>query len=121
MKKTNFFIVIVVIFFVIVSACGQKDASDTLEKIEQPIFKSAVVHDPSVIKTEDNYYIVGSHLQMAKSLDLMSWESVSKSVPTTKLFEDVYTEFAEEFAYAKTDTMWAPDIIQLTDGRFYLY
>src|SRR5699024_2007563 len=37
------------------------------------------------------------------------------------LFEDVKAELAESFEFAKTDTLWASDIIQLSDGRYYLY
>lgn len=84
-------------------------------------FNDVSVHDPSIIKTEDNYYIIGSHLQFAKSQDLMNWTQLSSSVATTQLFEDVKEELKEDFEYAKTDTLWASDIIQLKDGRYYLY
>ena len=31
------------------------------------------VHDPSVIKDNDTYYIFGSHMESAKSADLRNW------------------------------------------------
>ncbi|HEX3022974.1 MAG TPA: glycoside hydrolase family 43 protein, partial [Lachnospiraceae bacterium] len=30
-------------------------------------------------------------------------------------------EMSEAFVWAKTDTFWAPDVIQLADGRYYMY
>lgn len=37
----------------------------------------SVVHDPSIVKSEDgNYYIVGSHLAMYKSDDMVNWSSL---------------------------------------------
>lgn len=101
-----------------VSACKAKGADNA---IQAPEFENVTVHDPSVIYTEDEYYVFGSHLQAAKSENLTQWQQISKSVPLNTLFEDVYKEFAEEFEYAKTDTFWAPDVIQLKDGRYYLY
>ena len=35
------------------------------------------VHDPSVIKIKDEYYIYGSHMTTAKSKDLRTWTSVA--------------------------------------------
>lgn len=119
--KKLFYVLIFLALGGSLTACSEKQAQNTLQKIDSPVFKNGVVHDPSVIKSNENYYIIGSHLQMAKSSNLMAWEQISESVPTTELFEDVYKEFAEEFEYAKSDTMWAGDITQLEDGRYYLY
>jgi arabinan endo-1,5-alpha-L-arabinosidase len=89
-------------------------------------FKNASVHDPSVIKTGGTYYVFGSHLASAKSTDLMNWTQITDSVSATnKLFlngsSNVYTELAETFSWAQSNTLWAPDVIRLADGRYYMY
>src|SRR5690606_41764902 len=56
----------------------------------EPQFKNASVHDPSIIKVEDTYYVFGSHLAVAKSTDLMNWDIVASGVmPENPLFSDV--------------------------------
>jgi arabinan endo-1,5-alpha-L-arabinosidase len=87
-----------------------------------PVFKDASVHDPSVIKVGDTYYVFGSHLAAAKTKDFMQWDQVASGVnPQNPLFENVVEELKETFAWAQSDTLWAPDVIQLRDGRFYMY
>lgn len=88
----------------------------------EPAFADASVHDPSIIKVGDTYYIFGSHLAAAKSKDLMSWEQLNSSVyEGNPIIPDVLTEMSEELAWAETDTFWAGDVIQLPDGKFYMY
>ena len=87
-----------------------------------PVFEDISVHDPSVIRVEDEFYIFGSHLSAAKSKDLMAWERVADIVTVNNpLFEDVFDELAETFEWAQTNTLWAADVTQLKDGRFYFY
>jgi arabinan endo-1,5-alpha-L-arabinosidase len=91
-----------------------------------PTFQNASVHDPSVIKAGDTYYVFGSHLASAKSRDLVNWQQMTDSVSATNpLFlngaKNVYTELAETFAWAQSGTLWAPDVRQLADGKFYMY
>ncbi|MDP4182888.1 MAG: family 43 glycosylhydrolase [Bacillota bacterium] len=87
-----------------------------------PVFKDASVHDPSVLKTNGTYYIIGSHLASAKTNDLMQWVQISSSVSNTNpLIPNVYTVLKSTFDYAQTDTLWAGDIIQLKDGKYYMY
>lgn len=90
---------------------------------EQPIFRYNVsVHDPSVIKVDDLYYVFGSHLAAAKSNDLINWSLVADGVRDgNRLIPNVLDEMGEELTWVDSDTFWAPDIIQLSDGRFYLY
>ena len=88
----------------------------------QHTFTNASVHDPSILKVDDTYYIFGSHLAVAKSNDLMNWEMVDSGVSkTNKIIPDAMSEMEEAFTWAKTNTFWAPDVIQLADGRFYMY
>lgn len=85
-------------------------------------FSNVGVHDPSIIKVDDTYYVFGSHLAAAKSTDLIHWEKFADGVnPANPLFEDVTEELAEALEWAQSDTLWAPDVIQLPDGKFYMY
>lgn len=87
-----------------------------------PIFREASVHDPSVIKTGDTYYVFGSHLAAAKSKDLMSWDMVASGVSNgNPLIPNVTEELKETLEWAQSDTLWAADVIQLADGKFYMY
>lgn len=90
--------------------------------LEPPTFTNATVHDPDHIYVAGTHYFFGSHLQVAASDDLMSFNQVAEGVtPANPLFEDVTQELAEALEWAESDTLWAPDIIQLDDGRFYMY
>lgn len=85
-------------------------------------FKDVSVHDPSVIKVDKTYYIFGSHLAAAKTDDLMNWTLIGSGVNAANpLFDNVRDELSKTLEWAKTKTLWAPDVIQLSDGRFYMY
>lgn len=106
------------IALVTLTACQNIAVDQVLEK---PNFENVSVHDPSIIKADDSYYIVGSHAMFAKSSDLIQWEQLASSINTDIMFEDVREELAEDFKYAKTNTTWASDLVQLKDGKYYLY
>lgn len=89
-------------------------------------FSNASVHDPSVVKSGDTYYVFGSHLAAAKSTDLMNWQQIADGVSATNpLFlngsANVLTELSEAFSWAQSNTLWAADVRQLADGKFYMY
>jgi arabinan endo-1,5-alpha-L-arabinosidase len=85
-------------------------------------FTNVSVHDPSVIRAGGNYYVFGSHLAAARTADLMNWTLVADGVNATNpLFENVLEELQETFAWSQSNDLWAPDVVQLGDGRFYLY
>lgn len=87
-----------------------------------PVFQEASVHDPSVIKVDNTFYVFGSHLAAAKTTDLMSWNLIDSGVRDgNKLIPNVTEELKEALAWAESDTLWAADVIQLEDGRFYMY
>lgn len=87
-----------------------------------PVFQEGSVHDPSVIKVDDTYYVFGSHLAAAKTDDLMSWDMVAAGVADgNKLIPNVTEELKETLEWAQTNTLWAADVIQLEDGRYYMY
>mgnify|MGYP002624068469 CR=1 FL=1 len=84
-------------------------------------FKNVSVHDPSILCAEDGrYYIYGSHMQAAWSDDLVDWKMFSK-LEKCNLQPDYAVEFKEALTFARTGTFWAPDVIQLADGRYYMY
>ena len=93
------------------------------EESAAPKHTGVSVHDPSVIRADDGYfYIFGSHMAAARSLDLMNWESISTNAQSgCTLVEDVQNQMKEALSWAQTDTFWAPDVQQLRDGRYYYY
>ncbi|AQX15106.1 glycoside hydrolase family 43 [Tessaracoccus lapidicaptus] len=87
-----------------------------------PEFADATVHDPDHIEVDGVHYVFGSHLQVAKSDDLVAWEQVAEGVnDANPIFDDVTEELEEALAWAQSDTLWAPDVTQLPDGRFAMY
>lgn len=85
-------------------------------------FSNVGVHDPSVIEVDGTYYIFGSHLAGAKSDDLMNWELIGSGVnKTNPIIPNAPEELEEALTWAQSDTLWAPDVIQLADGKFYMY
>ncbi|WP_062517348.1 LamG-like jellyroll fold domain-containing protein [Demequina gelatinilytica] len=89
-----------------------------------PTFTDVTVHDPSIVTSGDDIWVFGSHGASAYTTDLMNWTQNSVDLSQdadNPLFEDIYTELAETFAWAETSTLWASDVIQLADGRYYLY
>ncbi|MDL0435554.1 MULTISPECIES: glycoside hydrolase family 43 C-terminal domain-containing protein [unclassified Niallia] len=96
--------------------------SAVVKAATEPVFKRASVHDPSVIEADGEFYVFGSHLASAKTKDFMQWEQVSSTVSAENpLFENVLEELKETFDWAESDTLWAADVIQLEDGKYYMY
>ncbi len=105
--------------------CAQAEETVPNTELPKPKFsRNAVVHDPSIIRAEDGwYYIYGSHMQAAKSQDLIDWTMISTGPSNAEctLFENVQEQLAEPLKYSRTSTFWASDVVQLTDGRYALY
>lgn len=38
------------------------------------------VHDPSILKVDETFYVFGSHLAATNTKDLMSWELIDSGV-----------------------------------------
>lgn len=107
---------------VMLGGCSSIKDVSTFTPLEKPSFKETSVHDPSVIKVEDTYYVFGSHLQAAKTQDLMTWTQISTGPEKgNKLIPNPKEEMAEALEWAETNTFWAGDVIQLADGKFYMY
>lgn len=120
-KLTAIFI-IAAIGTMLFGGCVKQTETLSKDLTEPPVFTDAAVHDPSVIKVEDTYYVIGSHLQSAKTNDLMNWTQISSSPQKgNKLVPNSREEMREALKWAKTSTFWAGDIKQLSDGKFYMY
>ncbi|WP_225352416.1 glycoside hydrolase family 43 protein [Lacticaseibacillus nasuensis] len=104
---------------VALAACQQKPAA-VKQKLKDPGFTEVSVHDPSIVKDGNTFYTFGSHMQMAKSTDLIKWTQVSNNVDDQKLFKDIHTELADVFTAAQSDTFWAGDI-EHWGGKYYMY
>ncbi|ACQ81535.1 glycoside hydrolase family 43 [Beutenbergia cavernae DSM 12333] len=88
-----------------------------------PTYVDATVHDPDVVRTGGRYYVFGSHAAAASTEDLFAWDQIAYDgvTPENPLFDDVTVELAEVLEWARTTTLWAPDVSRLPDGRFYYY
>jgi Beta-xylosidase len=97
-------------------------------------FNDLAVHDPSVIKTGDTYYVFGSHLSAAQSTDLMTWEYIPvgdgntmggilpEDIEASPLFNTYSSEIPEGIAWTGGYIgSWASDVIQLADDKYYFY
>lgn len=83
------------------------------------------VHDPSVVKDGDMYYIFGSHIEAAKSTDLQNWSKFTNSytTPNNVLYGDLSANLAGSFAWAGENdadctggfSVWAPDVFYNQD------
>jgi len=90
-----------------------------------PAFGNVSVHDPSIIVADGKYYVFGSHIEAARSEDLMRWTRFTNAytTPGNALFGDLDANLAESFAWAgafDADTqngyaVWAPDVIWVED------
>jgi arabinan endo-1,5-alpha-L-arabinosidase len=108
--------------FSLLTACGTGSNTSSNTPLDPSGFDNVSVHDPSVIKVKDTYYVFGSHLASAKSKDLKSWTQISSGVNDDNvLIRNVTEELSETLEWAQSDTLWAPDVIQLADGKFYMY
>lgn len=109
---------------------------DGIERTKMDL-TSAAVHDPSIIRDGDTYYIFGSHLSAAKSKDLNNWEMMTSIKNSYSVNNPVYTDMnhldSEEFSFTgngasiiptedKTTHIWAPDVIyNKKQNLYYMY
>lgn len=84
--------------------------------------KHVSVHDPSIVKADGTYYVLGSHTASAKSSDLMQWQQLNSdygNVTDTPFYGNLKEILAEPFEWAGYDdgdciggyAVWAPDAI----------
>src|SRR5690625_734048 len=97
---------------------------------DQINYNDIPVHDPSVIRTDDGiFHVVGSHLAMASSPDLITWEQTAPGIDledpdfaANPLFSNYDIEIAEGIDWTGGyGGSWASDITLFNDGRYYFY
>lgn len=98
-------------------------------------YGGASVHDPSIIKADDSYYIFGSHMEAAVSTDLHTWSRISSGYTAGN---EIFTDIAEDSdAFYFTGSInsiipvdsgnneyreWAPDVkYNETLGKYVMY
>jgi len=88
-----------------------------------PTFTDVTVHDPSVVRAGSQFVVFGSHLASARTNDWMHWTQISSEPnPGNPLVPNPQTHFASAIAWVGgNNAFWAPDVIQLGDGRYYYY
>lgn len=90
----------------------------TFSKAKIAAKKRVSVHDPSIIKEGDTYYVFGSHIDAAKSTDLQNWTQFTNgyTTPGNVIFGDLSENLAGSFEWAGEDdsdskggfSVWAP-------------
>lgn len=101
------------------AASNNSDVTVNLKEVKDRVS----VHDPSIIKDKETgeYYVFGSHIDAAKSTDLMNWTRFTNGydTPGNKLYGDLSKNLAGSFAWAGENdsdsrggfAIWAPDIM----------
>lgn len=94
--------------------------SEQKEQQDAPAFSEVSVHDPSIVKDGNTYYVFGSHIAAAKSKDLKNWTSFANgyATPDNTLYGDLSKNLAGSFAWAGENdsdskggfSVWAPDV-----------
>lgn len=104
------------------------------------------VHDPSILKAGNTYYLFGSHLADAKSTDLMNWKQINPdwnwreqdAWKNDSVYGEILDNLSESFEWAGYDDgdtsngglgVWAPDVVYNPDylwpdsskGAYMLY
>lgn len=98
-------------------------ADNRIAEIEPPVFKDVSVHDPSVLKIRDTFWVIGSHLASAYSTDLIKWtQYTSDGVRNgNPLIPNVIEELRETFTWSTVTGLWAGCFAQLDNGKYYMY
>lgn len=104
---------------VLITSLGWTKVTFSTEKISS---KNRVsVHDPSIVKDGDTYYVFGSHIDAAKSTDLQNWDKFTNgyTTPGNVIFGDLSENLAGSFEWAGENdsdskggfSVWAPTVL----------
>ncbi len=83
-------------------------------------------HDPQIIYADGTYYMTGSHMVLAKSADLLSWDYISNG-SAKNYIENLYSGNMDAFSYVGKNeeggySVWAGNIFyNETMGKYCLY
>lgn len=107
-----------------IPAAAEMEAAETVSKSYTAFqdLKHVSVHDPSIVKANNTYYVLGSHTASAKSTDLMKWQQINSdygNVASTPFYGALKETLTEPFEWAGYDdgdciggyAVWAPDAI----------
>lgn len=102
-------------------ATESESAGGASGKKRPPAFTNVSVHDPNIVKAGSTYYVFGSHIEAAKSTDLMNWTTFTNGyqTPGNVIYGDLSQNLAGSFAWAGEDdadskggyAVWAPGVI----------
>lgn len=113
---------------VVLAGCSKPQGKDADEVEKKNAAIGISVHDPSIVKLEDTYYIFGSHMEAAQSADLVKWKSFASGVNAgNPLFDNLFDEGMKPFEYVGEYVeggyaVWAPDVIyNETMGKWVMY
>ena len=102
------------------------DPSTDTDIIYGAVSDRVTVHDPSIIKDGNTYYIFGSHMAWAKSTDLIHWQPFTNNINRnySKLFKTdaVWSAHGTNGIYDVSGNLWAPDVIyNKAMGKWCMY
>lgn len=86
----------------------------------------ASVHDPSIFVENGRYYIFGTHMTAAESLDLRKWKQLFEGVSEdNKLFSNLLNRDLGAFSFVGRNrengySVWAPDVIYNKEMKKYV-
>ncbi|WP_083511972.1 LamG-like jellyroll fold domain-containing protein [Amphibacillus sediminis] len=115
-------LIVLAIYIMTITFNKEREGASMIDKenTETPTFQNVSVHDPSIIKEGDTYYVFGTHIEAGKSKDLMNWERFTNGYQATDnaLYGDLEMNLKESFKWAGKDdadskggyAVWAPDI-----------
>ncbi len=145
MKKRALSLALALLLVVsLAAACGEKepdyDFNVDLSGIATKNISSpgVGVHDPSILRVGDTYYIYGSHMDSARSEDLLTWKRMSAGInKNNTIYGGIYDKYDEAFAFAGSPTsavptddadrggaehVWAPDVKYNENlGKYVMY
>ncbi|WP_327205184.1 Ig-like domain-containing protein [Paenibacillus sp. Soil522] len=96
-------------------------------QVTKASFTKFSVHDPSIVKDGNTFYVFGSNLEAAKSTDLMNWTRFTNgdTTPGNVLYGDMVKNLAGSFAWAGNSDadstgehrVWAPYVFYNEDYK----
>lgn len=121
MKRRHTVLLGAMVMGIVLYGCGSAQARKCHRKRSRKIRKATppvrrFTH-PSILKADDTYYIFGSHMDAAKSDDLVKWSMFASGVDeNNKLFDNLFEEPMEAFSFVGENdaggySVWAPDVV----------
>ena len=78
----------------------------------------ASVHDPSIVAEDGVYYIFGSHMAAAKSVNLRNWDRIANGYhPSNPVWGNLFEEGLHVFDYAGS----ADSLVPTDDGQYHVW